>query len=360
MHQIVQMFIDGQLAEAMVNALVAGHLPVPPQDLLHALARAVQEDLPSGPKALETFLAMPESLVANAILGPVEPPAPLGLILFQRKEPALLETALLHPSLTAEWVERSVPHLPGSVLEIPLNNQVFWLERPAILDRLEEHPEAEYQIKRRVNEFRRDVLRLIPAEVARERLEIIDEVEAGHLDRAWSELPLPDASEEPVSLETELERARAERLRLEVAAETGEEIPLSLTQRVMKLRTNQKIMLAIKGGKEERTLLIRESNRLIQVNVIRNPRLTQGEVAFIAQMRTINEEVIRIISSNREWMKKYAIVKALVLNPKTPIAIALNHLKRLIDMDMKLVVKDKNVAEVLRREAKRYLSTKAV
>jgi hypothetical protein len=163
-----------------------------------------------------------------------------------------------------------------------------------------------------------------------------------------------------VSLETELERARAERLRLEVAADTGEEIPLSLTQRVMKLRTNQKIMLAIKGGKEERTLLIRESNRLIQVNVIRNPRLTQGEVAFIAQMRTINEEVIRIISSNREWMKKYAIVKALVLNPKTPIAIALNHLKRLIDMDMKLVVKDKNVAEVLRREAKRYLSSKAV
>ena len=35
-------------------------------------------------------------------------------------------------------------------------------------------------------------------------------------------------------------------------------------------------------------------------------------------MRTVNEEVIRIIAANREWMKKYPIVKALVANPKTP------------------------------------------
>jgi len=127
----------------------------------------------------------------------------------------------------------------------------------------------------------------------------------------------------------------------------------------MKLRTNQKIMLAIKGGKEERTLLIREANRLIQVNVIRNGRITEGEVGFIAQMRTINEEVIRIIAGNRDWMKKYTVVKNVVMNPKTPIGISLNHLKRLIDMDLKLLMKDKNVSEILRREAKRYLAAKA-
>ena len=288
----------------------------------------------------------------------MDPPAPLGLILIHRKDLELLETALLHESLTSAWVERAVPFLPGAVLEIALNNQVLWLERPAILDLLEVHPEAEYQIKRRVNEFRRDVLRLVPAAVVQERLEIIDEVEAGRLDRGWSELPLPIEAPED-ALVSEVERA-AERLRAAVVEETGEEINLSLTQRVMKLRTNQKIMLAIKGGKEERTLLIREANRLIQVNVILNPRITEGEIAFIAQMRTINEEVIRLITARRDWMKKYAIVKALILNPKTPLAISLNFLKRLIDMDLKLLVKDKNVAEILRREAKRMLAAKAV
>jgi hypothetical protein len=352
-HPIVQKFIDGQLPEALSATLVAGSLPVPPLDLLQALAHAVFQETAFGPRAEETVLGMPDSFLANAIVGPVEPPDPLGLILIYRKDPALLEAALLHENITAQWMERAVPHLPGSVLEIPLNNQVLWLERPAILDLLEVHPEAEYQVKRRINEYRRDVLRLIPAELAQERLEIIDEVEAGKLDRAWSELPLP----KELPGET-AEPANPELLQRTVAQETGEEIPLRLAQRVMKLRTNQKIMLAMKGGKEERTLLIREANRLIQVGVIRNGRITEGEVAFIAQMRSINEEVLRIITSNREWMKKYAIVKAVVLNPKTPLAISLNFFKRLIDMDLKMVMRDKNVAEILRREVKRYLSTK--
>jgi hypothetical protein len=355
-NQLVQKFLEGGLPEPMANALVGGGLPVPPAELIFALAHAVLNETPVAAKALETFLAMPESLVVNAIVGPLKPPDPLGLILIHRREPVLLETALLHESLTAEWVERAVPFLPGSMLEIPLNNQVLWLERPAILDLLEIHPEAEYAIKRRVNEYRMEVLRLVPPEVIKDRLEIIDEVEAGKLHRAWSELPLPveGPEDEPV----EGEHATLEKIWAAVVAETGEEIPLSLTQRVMKLRTNQKIMLAIKGGKEERTLLIREANRLIQVNVIRNGRITEGEVAFIAQMRTINEEVLRIISTNRDWMKKYAIVKNIVMNPKTPLGISLNHMKRLIDMDLKLLVKDKNVAEILRREAKRSLEGK--
>jgi len=139
----------------------------------------------------------------------------------------------------------------------------------------------------------------------------------------------------------------------------GVEINLTITQRVAKLNTNQKIMLAIKGGKEERTLLIREANRLIQVNVLRNGRITEGEVAHIAQMRTINEEVLRIISNSREWMKKYPITKALVMNPRTPLPVAMTHFKRLFESDLKLLMKDRNVPELLRREAKRMVEMKA-
>ena len=360
MNPLVEKFLLGQLPEPLGTTLVSGSLPVPPLDLLQALAHAVFQEAGLGSRALETLMAMPEGFLANAIVGPVVPADPLGLVLIHRKEPALLESALLHENLTSEWVERAVPSLPGAVLEIALNNQVLWLERPVILDLLEAHPESDYQIKRRVNEFRRDVLRLVPPELAQERLEIIDEVEAGRLDRSWSELPLPRESplEEPPPGPAAAAARTAETLRREVAADTGEDVPLRLAQRVMKLRTNQKIMLAIKGGKEERALLIREANRLIQVNVVRNGRITEGEIAFIAQMRSINEEVLRIITSNRDWMKKYPIVKAIVLNPKTPLALSLNFFKRLIDMDLKVLARDTNVAEVLRREAKRFLAAK--
>jgi hypothetical protein len=353
-HPIVAKYLAGQLPEPLAATLVAGGLPVPPPDLLQALAQAVFQETPLAAKALETLLGMPESLLIDAVLGPVRPPDPLGLILIHRKEPGLLEAVLLHPDLTAEWVERAIPELPGAVLEIPLNNQVLWLQRPAILDLLEVHPQAEYQIKRRINEFRRDVLRLVTAEVAGERLEIIAEAEAGRLDHAWTELPLPKEQPE----EEQAERLSAELLHHQVVTETGEDIPLRLAQRIMKLQTNQKIILAIKGGKEERTLLIREANRLIQVNVVRNGRITEGEVAFIAQMRSVTDEVLRIIATNRDWMKKYPIMKAIVMNPKTPLALALNSFKRLIDLDLKILEKDRNVAEILRREVKRYMDAK--
>jgi hypothetical protein len=358
MHPLVQKLLENQLPEPMANALVGGALPVPPLDLLTALAHAIFKETPFAAKAVDTIQGMPESLLSNAIIGPVDPPDILGLILVYRKEPGLLESALLHENLTAEWMERVIPHLPGSVLEIPLNNQVLWMERHVILDLLEFHPEADYQIKRRVNEFRFDVLRLIPEEVAKERLTIIDEVESGKLDKAWAELPIPAESAESEEDQMD-EQVLRERLSKPILDEEGNEISLSLTQRVMRLRTNQKIMLAMKGGKEERTLLIRESNRLIQVNVIRNGRITEGEVAYIAQMRTVNAEVLRIISQNREWMKKYAIAKNIVQNPRTPIAIALNHLKRMHEFDLKLMAIDRNLAEVLRREAKRMFEGKS-
>lgn len=364
LHPIVERFLQGSLPEPMAMALVGGSLPVPTLDLLQAQAHAVLQETPYSARALECLASMPESMLAGVLLEPMDPPRPLQLVLCHRKEPTLLEEALLNPSLTAEIVEASVPSLPGSVLEIVLNNQVMWIERPRILDLLEEHPEGEYVIKRRVNEYRFDVLRLIPEEVKQERLEILDEVEAGTLDKAWAELPLPkEKSQEEAEAEIESQEMAAERRLLAqkpLVDDQGKEIVLTLSQRVARLRTNQKIMLAIKGGKEERTILIRESNRLIQVNVMRNGRITEGEVAYIAQMRTVNEEVLRIISNNREWMKKYPITKALVLNPRTPLPIAMTHFKRLIETDMKLLMKDRNVAELLRREAKRFLEQKAM
>lgn len=362
MHPLVERFLAKQLPEPMAMALLGGSLPVPPQDLLHAIAGAIFTDSQFESRALETLMELPESLLTMAISGKVDDPDVLGVILVHRKEPALLELALLHEALTAEWMEQVVPHLPGSVLEIPLNNQVMWLKRPRILDLIEEHPEGDYNIKRRVNENRFHVLGTATKEVFEERIEILEEVVAGKLDKAWAELPMPaegsaDEEEAEPTTEEDAEAVR-ERLLKPILDLDGNEIELSLTQRVMRLKTNQKIMLAIKGGKEERTLLIRESNRLVQVNVIRNPRVGEGEVAYISQMRTVKEEVLRIISMNREWMKKYAIMKNLAFNPRTPLPIALNQLKRLNEFDLKLMQRDRNIAELLRREAKRLVEGK--
>jgi hypothetical protein len=47
------------------------------------------------------------------------------------------------------------------------------------------------------------------------------------------------------------------------------------------------------------------------------------------------------------------------MNPRTPLPIAKTHFKRLLESDMKLLMKDRNVSELLRREAKRLLEHNA-
>ncbi|HEU4950591.1 MAG TPA: hypothetical protein VFT46_01500 [Holophagaceae bacterium] len=360
LHPIVERYLANQLPEPMVAALLGGSLPVPPADFIQAQAHAVLAATPFAERALQGFQAMPESVVQGLLMDRIQPPAPLELVLRFRREFPVLEAALLHPDLTADIVEHAIPDLPGPALEIIANNQALWLQRPTILDQLEQHPAAEYNLKRRINEFRFEVLRLVPEEVKQERLEILDEVEAGRLDKAWAELPLPkeETVDEKAAEIPDVPHGTPEEIVQAIKAFEGEEVNLSVAKRIARLRTNQKIMLAIKGGKEERTILIREANRLIQENVIRNGRITEGEVAFIANMRTIHEGVLRIISMNREWMKKYTIVKALVYNPRTPLPVAMSNLKRLNEFDMKLMQRDKNIPEVLRREAKRYLESK--
>ncbi len=346
----------------MVQTLVGGGLPVPPLDLLHALSHAVFKETPYAEKALETASTLPESLLAGVILQPINPPDPLRLILRTRKEMSLVDPTLLHSDITSEILAHSVPFLPGAALHIVANNQVKWLERPVILDLLEEHPEGDYNLKRRIEEFRFEVLGQVTAEVKQERLEIIDEVEAGKLDKAWAELPLGKEDDEEI-VKAEVE-GQEERKAIPIddgplLDDEGNPIRLSVAQRVAKLRTNQKILLGMKGGKEERAILIREANRLIQVAVVRNGRITEGEIAYISQMRTVNEEVLRLISLNRDWMKKYTIYKNLVMNPKTPLPIAMTHFKRLQEHDIKMIMKDKNVPEMLRREAKRMVEQKS-
>ncbi len=361
MHPIVERYLAHQLPEPMVLALLGGSLPVPPADFIHAQAQAVLSGSPFAERALQSFQSIPESVLHGLLLERIQPPAPLELVLRHRREFTIIETALLHPDLTSEIVERSIPDLPGPALDIVSNNQVLWLQRPVILDLLEQHPAAEYNLKRRINEFRFEVLKIVPEEVKKDRLEILDEVEAGRLDKAWAALPMPkeESVEEREAKLEEGAETDPEAVVQAIKAFEGEEVNLSIAKRIARLKTNQKIMLAIKGGKEERTILIREANRLIQENVVRNGRITEGEVAFIANMRTIHEGVLRVISMNREWMKKYTIVKAIVYNPRTPIALAMSNLKRINEFDMKLMQRDKNIPEVLRREAKRFLEAKS-
>jgi hypothetical protein len=82
-----------------------------------------------------------------------------------------------------------------------------------------------------------------------------------------------------------------------------------------------------------------------------SPKLTDQEVENFARMRSISDDVLRIIAANRDWIKNYAVIHALASNPKTPVGIAMNMVSRLTNRDLKILAGDKNVTEVIRRHA---------
>jgi hypothetical protein len=121
----------------------------------------------------------------------------------------------------------------------------------------------------------------------------------------------------------------------------------------MFMNTRDRVKLAMKGDREARGILIRDSNRLVAVAVINNPRVTDHEVENIAAMRTVADEVLRLIALNRGWARSYPIIHNLVRNPRTPIPTAFSTLPRIRTKDLQNLTQNRNVSEAVRRQALR-------
>ncbi|HWS72359.1 MAG TPA: hypothetical protein VN605_09600, partial [Thermoanaerobaculia bacterium] len=140
--------------------------------------------------------------------------------------------------------------------------------------------------------------------------------------------------------------------------ELKDEKKKSVWAQIQAMSVAQKVMLAFRGDKTTRMILVRERNKLVCSSVMRNPRMTPAEAESIAGMRNVDEEVLRILTTRREWMTKYTIVNNLVHNPKAPMGVVLTLINRLTLRDLKALKDDKNVPEVVRQLAKKYYVVK--
>jgi hypothetical protein len=125
----------------------------------------------------------------------------------------------------------------------------------------------------------------------------------------------------------------------------------TLMQRVGQMGVVERLMLAMKGGRTERLLLIRDPNKLIQRSVLQSPKLTDSEVEGFALMTNLSAEVLRAISLMRPFMKSYSIMRNLVSNPKTPLDVSLHLFPRLTSTDLVKLTTNKNIPETLRSSA---------
>ena len=125
---------------------------------------------------------------------------------------------------------------------------------------------------------------------------------------------------------------------------------------ISKATIPEKIKLAMLGNSVCRAILIRDSNRMIQEFVLRNPRLQLQEIEEIARSPNISQHVLRRIADTQTWMKAYSVKLHLVTNPKTPGDLSLKWLKFLSMADLKKIARSKGVPQLVSVMAKKKVA----
>lgn len=127
---------------------------------------------------------------------------------------------------------------------------------------------------------------------------------------------------------------------------------------IREMSPGQKIKLAYLGNQESRSILIRDSNKLVAAAVVKSGRMSDGEALAAAGNRNLADDVIREIATNREWVRKYPFQVALCNNPKTPASVSMGFIRNLNRRDLQSLTRNRNIPSAISQAATRLFREK--
>ncbi|MFH1262412.1 MAG: hypothetical protein V1495_03070 [Pseudomonadota bacterium] len=344
---MIQPFLKSDAPKDAKLLAAQGRVPMGPAVLVTVLTFFLDDtDTEVREAARATMLEIPDAVLKTTLS---EPAHPKTLDFFARErinsEP-IVETILLNLNTSDETFLRVADKVPERLTTIILNNQVRLLRLPTIGEAVRRNPNA---LKSSVDTMI-SFLRMKGILLEGVSPELTGDEIAAILEQSATFQPIPVAPGEtppPQEFPSEL---------LEDFEEEEEEITeqkkQSLFQALQTMTVGAKIKLALLGNKEARAMLIKDSNKIVATSVIKSPKITDGEVVTIANMRTVYDEIIRIIAITPAWTRHYGVQFALANNPKTPFPIALKYARGLNLNDLDKLAKNKNVSPQLQKVAK--------
>lgn len=381
----VQAIIEGVAPRQARLAAASGLLPLPQSDLLEvlvALRRSEDAEIAQAAKAtLDEQDA--EDLLTSAKSDETSAAVLDYLATCSENSRQIHEAVVLNNKTSDQTIaDLAATTADGSLLELIAINQQRLVRFPQIIHAILANSDRSPEAERRARETRQEFfekergaqqiaqeLRTRGKSAAAEFFESADLTEGLSVEHAWliaqhievSDADLDDSwlpSERYEELKTETPEEHAANFKRVIEFERIElgEVPaerVSLIRRIMFMNAKDRMKLAMKGDREARSILIRDSNRVVATAVIHNPRVTDQEVENIAAMRTVADEVLRLIALNRNWARSYPIIHNLVRNPRTPIPTVISTLPRIRTKDLKQLTQNRNVPEATRRQALR-------
>jgi regulator of extracellular matrix RemA (YlzA/DUF370 family) len=387
----VQAIIGGTAPHQARLAAASGLLPLPQSDLLEVLvALRTSDDSEIAAAAKDTLESQDaEDLLAAARSDDTSTPVLDYLAAYPDALREIREAVVLNKKTSDETIASlALSTSDASLLDLIANNQQRLVRFPKIIDAILANSDRSAEAERRARETRQEFfekergaqqiaqeLRTRGKNAAAEFFESADlsegltaedawliaqhiEVSDADIDNSW----LPSERYEELKAETAEEHAAnfkrvVEFERIELGEVPAERV--SLIRRIMFMNARDRMKLAMKGDREARSILIRDSNRVVATAVIHNPRITDQEIENVAAMRTVADEVLRLISINRNWARSYPIIHNLVRNPRTPIPTVMGTLPRIRTKDLKNLSQNRNVSEATRRQALRLAQARS-
>jgi hypothetical protein len=346
---LVAQFHRGGVARDLRLMAAQGLLPLKPEDLLELWTGLVTDEDDAVRVAAEGSLKAFTAAELLPILKSRETPVPvLSWAVSNRAEAELREATLQNTSLPDETIEKLAPTLPQALAELVVINQTRLLRSTTLLVAIESNAGLNNDQKRRLRELR-ETFRI---------------GEAAPAQAPAAPAVQQPAAQEPATVEPEPEIApigdifmtEDEAIVRYLSEEERQQTEkVSAVQKIYRLDTAEKLITALKGSREERSILIRDPNRLVASAVLGSPRITESEIESISAMKNVSDQVLRQIGNHREWTKKYSVLNNLVRNPRTPIGLALSMVPRLNPRDIKAVAVDRNVPEPVRKQAQKFV-----
>jgi hypothetical protein len=330
-----------------------GLLPLDPHDSLRAILVVLRDsDSETASIARETLRATPPDRLAAFVTSGAPRGDELDLLARESDDSFVLEEIVRCRTVDDGTLLFLARTAAGRPQEAMIANQARLLARPALIEALLENPALTGEGRRLLSELQEEFFEKEARRRAAEARRTEEDAEAAHA-------PEPESAEalgEEDDLELDDEEGEATETEDATREEEGESLFIGAIYRRIGLMTvGEKIQLAYVGSKEERRVLIGDTNKLIGIAVLKSRAISINEVESFAAMRNLDEELYRRISNSREWMRKPAVVLTLVRNPRVPIDISLPLLKRLATRELRGVIRDRNLAPVLRTSARKLL-----
>lgn len=328
---LIDQILSGE--NRQLQALAAsGLVPIAPEQLIPIQVQIAEGDDRELADQASTTLKAAEPALASEYLRRHAGERELRWFALHIEQAPLVEAILRRPDVPRPLLVEMAPRLWAEAQETLLLRQDAIIDEPQILVALEGNPQLSSYAKRRIWEYREH---LLPRDKVppKKPEEILAEAEA------WTAREIDEAIEE----------AR----RRPVEGETVEGVAGLNDGQIRSLAVPVRIRLARGASRQLRAVLVRDTNAQVATAVLNGNQLSDGEIEQIANSRAVHTDVLAEIPKRRDWIRKYTIAKAMVKNPRVPVATALRLLPRMTVNDLRALSRDRNIPHAVRGQAQR-------